>query len=124
MLKKNNPRIYVMKHKQRLYKYAQSHYYSLSTYFGHSCDHLRGALYNICTINCTKGMIKPLDVTVDHPGVQSTEYWAWRYNLERVRSFKCQVSGAGQRTVKFKCPLQDTFCPSGVKDVMLVHAGH
>ena len=24
-----------------------------------------------------------------------------------VRSFKCQVSGAGQRTVKFKCPLRE-----------------
>jgi hypothetical protein len=30
-----------------------------------------------------------------------------------VRSFKCQVSGAGQRTVKFKCPLQDTVSPFG-----------
>jgi hypothetical protein len=30
-----------------------------------------------------------------------------------MRSLKCQVSGAGQMTVKLKCPLQDTVYTFG-----------
>jgi hypothetical protein len=59
-------------------------------------------------------MIKPLDFAFDYPGVQRTKYWAWRYNLQRA-VFKCQVSGAGQTTVKSKCLLYDTVSPFGLE---------